>query len=140
VHHRIVEIEEMLLKREEDAQRIEKELEEMKGEHGQVYQLVKELRNKEGNKLQERIEKLKREGKLKEACYAQQMYWVFNAYFIAIRLAANHLISQPHNLHLNKVSSFFSKFKSVFQTLSHIPQLGTACEIITATISLYLSQ
>jgi hypothetical protein len=63
VHHRIVEIEEMLVKREEDAQRIEKELEEMKGEHGQVYQLVKELRSKEGKRLQERIEKLKREGK-----------------------------------------------------------------------------
>jgi hypothetical protein len=53
----------MLVKREEEAQRIEKELEEMKGEHGQVYQLVKELRNKEGKRLQERIEKLKKEGK-----------------------------------------------------------------------------
>lgn len=72
--------------------------------------------------------------------YLQQMYWLFNAYLIAIRLIANQLVTPAnHHPHLNKVSSFFSKFKQIFQTLSHIPHIGTLCEIITATISLYLS-
>ena len=68
-----------------------------------------------------------KENKEMKAKYIQQMYWVFNAYFIAVRLIANNLVPTTHTLHSNKLSSFFGKFRSVFSTLSHIPYIGTVC-------------
>lgn len=55
------------------------------------------------------------------------MYWVLNTYLIAIRLAANDLIPKPKIISTNKFSSFLSKFKQVFSTLSHIPHIGSIC-------------
>ena len=55
------------------------------------------------------------------------MYWIFNSYFIAIRLIANDLVPYNSNLNTNKISSFFAKFKGLFQTLSNIPHIGFVC-------------
>ena len=68
------------------------------------------------------------------------MYWIFNSYLIAIRLIANNLVPHPTHLHASKISSFFTKFKAIFQTLSNIPHIGMVCEAITTIISFYLSQ
>jgi hypothetical protein len=68
------------------------------------------------------------------------MYWVFNAYFISIRLAANNLTPASNQLSTSKVSAFFSKFKDIFQTISHIPQIGIICEAISAVMTFYLAE
>jgi hypothetical protein len=60
---------------------------------------------------------------------------------VSIRLVANHLVSQGKNiLHLKGISSFFARFKGVFETASHVPQIGAVCEAINSLLSLYLNQ
>ena len=73
--------------------------------------------------------------------YAQELYWIFNAYLISIRLVANHLTPQGKQLiHLKTISSFFARFKSVFGAASHIPCIGKVCEAVNSLLTLYLSQ
>jgi len=72
--------------------------------------------------------------------YAQQFYWIFNSYLILIKLTSNNLMTLPEGgVHLNKVSSFFSKFKSIFSTLSHLPHMTIICDSINALLTFYLN-
>jgi hypothetical protein len=52
-----------------------------------------------------------------EAAYAQQLYWILNTYFLSVRLIEGDMISgkpPPNSLHLNKIGTFFTKFKKIF--------------------------
>lgn len=114
----------------------------MKLQYQNIYDFVIEQKqNSNGRQFTRMIERLRLEGKNQVVAYIQKMYWVFNAYFISIRLIANKLVSQQaNNIHVNKISVFFDKFKQVFESLSKLPHIGVVCEIITAIMSLYLSE
>ncbi len=99
----------------------------MKEEHHSIYNTVQLLRVQKEEILHKAISQLKTNNKNVESKYIQQMYWVLNTYLIAIRLAANDLIPKPKTISTNKFSSFLSKFKQVFSTLSHIPHIGSIC-------------
>ena len=45
-----------------------------------------------GVRIKEFINKLKEEKRDRLAGYGQQMYWIFNAYFISISLISNDLV------------------------------------------------
>lgn len=91
--------------------------------------------------LAKAIDGAKANGKPLVALYAQQMYWVFSAYLVSIRLVANNLIGQGKQLvHLKGVSSFFARFKSIFEVASRIPHIGSVCDAVNSLLSLYLDQ
>ena len=115
---------------------------DLKKEYADLYGMVSQVNTIDHKgSLAMAIKSAKEGGKPLVALYAQDLYWVFSAYLISIRLVANHLVGQgKHLLHLKGISSFFARFKSIFEVASRIPHIGSVCDAINSLLSLYLNQ
>lgn len=142
VHDKIQEIEGILEKKEEEANKLALEMEDLKKEYADLYGMISQINTIDHKgSLAKAIKNAKESGKPLVALYAQEMYWIFSAYLISIRLVANHLVGQgKHLVHLKGISSFFARFKSIFEVASQIPHIGSVCEAINSLLSLYLNQ